>query len=157
MNFMIVRSPSPYNGIIGRPGIREIQAVPSTTHGMLKFPVNGRVVTIRRIPPGPTEEEGPGSGMSQGHQGRSTEASRREVNYHDWLSNPVMVKKHDDSRIPLRLSFQVLLGRIQGLSSDTMAELDEEKMAFHTPHGVYCYTKIPFGLKNAGATYQRLV
>nr|GEU90707.1 hypothetical protein [Tanacetum cinerariifolium] len=37
MNFMIVRSPSPYNGIIGRPEIREIQAVPSTAHGMLKF------------------------------------------------------------------------------------------------------------------------
>ncbi|GKA54675.1 hypothetical protein Tco_0753624 [Tanacetum coccineum] len=47
MNFMIVRSLSPYNGIIGRPGIQEIQAVPSTTHGMLKFPVDGGVVTIR--------------------------------------------------------------------------------------------------------------
>ncbi|GJR10726.1 reverse transcriptase domain-containing protein [Tanacetum coccineum] len=47
MNFMIVRSPSPYNGIIGRPRIREIQAVPSTAHGMLKFPVDGGVVTIR--------------------------------------------------------------------------------------------------------------
>ncbi|GJV51625.1 reverse transcriptase domain-containing protein [Tanacetum coccineum] len=47
MNFMIVRSPSPYNGIIGRPGIREIQAVPSTAHGMLKFPVNGEIVIIR--------------------------------------------------------------------------------------------------------------
>nr|GEW18607.1 reverse transcriptase domain-containing protein [Tanacetum cinerariifolium] len=47
MNFMIVRSPSPYNGIIGRPGIREIQALPSTTHGMLKFLVNGGIVTIR--------------------------------------------------------------------------------------------------------------
>ncbi|GKD16361.1 hypothetical protein Tco_1205519, partial [Tanacetum coccineum] len=38
-----------------------------------------------------------------------------------------------------------------------MAELDEEKMAFHTSHGVYCYTKMPFGLKNADSTYQRLV
>ncbi|GJR75465.1 reverse transcriptase domain-containing protein [Tanacetum coccineum] len=47
MNFMIVRSLSPYNGIIGRPGIREIQAVPSTTHGMLKFPADGGIVTIR--------------------------------------------------------------------------------------------------------------
>nr|GEU85432.1 reverse transcriptase domain-containing protein [Tanacetum cinerariifolium] len=36
-------------------------------------------------------------------------------------------------------------------------ESDEEKTAFHTSHGVYCYTKMPFGLKNAGATYQRLV
>ncbi|GJW32933.1 reverse transcriptase domain-containing protein [Tanacetum coccineum] len=47
MNFMIVRSLSPYNGIIGRPGIREIQAVPSTTHGMLKLLVDGGIVTIR--------------------------------------------------------------------------------------------------------------
>ncbi|GKC69064.1 reverse transcriptase domain-containing protein [Tanacetum coccineum] len=38
-----------------------------------------------------------------------------------------------------------------------MAESDEEKTAFHTSHGVYCYTKMPFGLKNAGATYKRLV
>nr|GEU42857.1 reverse transcriptase domain-containing protein [Tanacetum cinerariifolium] len=38
-----------------------------------------------------------------------------------------------------------------------LAESDEEKTAFHTGQGVYCYTKMPFGLKNAGATYQRLV
>nr|GFA36765.1 hypothetical protein [Tanacetum cinerariifolium] len=37
---------SPYNGIIGRPGIREIQAVPFTAHGMLKFPVDGGIVII---------------------------------------------------------------------------------------------------------------
>nr|GFA33286.1 reverse transcriptase domain-containing protein [Tanacetum cinerariifolium] len=30
-----------------RPGIKEIQAVPSTTHVMLKFPVDGGIVTIR--------------------------------------------------------------------------------------------------------------
>nr|GFC54475.1 reverse transcriptase domain-containing protein [Tanacetum cinerariifolium] len=55
MNFMIVRSPSPYKGIIGRLGIREIQAVPSTTHGMLKFLVNGGIVTIRSTILTPTE------------------------------------------------------------------------------------------------------
>ncbi|GJZ90768.1 hypothetical protein Tco_0662695 [Tanacetum coccineum] len=47
MNFVVVRSPSPYNGIIGRPGIRKIQAIPSTAHGMLKFPVPGGVLTLR--------------------------------------------------------------------------------------------------------------
>nr|GEV11052.1 reverse transcriptase domain-containing protein [Tanacetum cinerariifolium] len=47
MNFMIVRPLSPYNDIIGRPGIKEIQAVPSTAHEMLKFPVDGGIVTIR--------------------------------------------------------------------------------------------------------------
>nr|GEY09490.1 reverse transcriptase domain-containing protein [Tanacetum cinerariifolium] len=55
MNFIIVRSPSPYNGIIGRPKIREIQAVPSTAHGMLKFLVNGGIVTICSTTLTPTE------------------------------------------------------------------------------------------------------
>nr|GEV76764.1 reverse transcriptase domain-containing protein [Tanacetum cinerariifolium] len=38
-----------------------------------------------------------------------------------------------------------------------MAKEDEEKMTFITSQGIFCYSKIPFGLKNAGATYQRLV
>lgn len=36
-----------------------------------------------------------------------------------------------------------------------MALEDEELTAFRTPKGVYCYTVMSFGLKNAGATYQR--
>ncbi|GKB98780.1 hypothetical protein Tco_0984917 [Tanacetum coccineum] len=47
MNFMIVRSHSPYNEIIGRPGVRRIKAIPSTAHGMLKFSVTGGTVTLR--------------------------------------------------------------------------------------------------------------
>ncbi|GKF93024.1 hypothetical protein Tco_0279743 [Tanacetum coccineum] len=47
MNFMVVKSPSPYNGIIGRPGVRKLQAVPSIAHEMLKLPVEGRVITLK--------------------------------------------------------------------------------------------------------------
>ncbi|GJR77123.1 reverse transcriptase domain-containing protein [Tanacetum coccineum] len=38
-----------------------------------------------------------------------------------------------------------------------MAKEDEEKTAFITSQGIFCYSKMPFGLKNAGSTYQRLV
>ncbi|GJY17271.1 hypothetical protein Tco_0388762 [Tanacetum coccineum] len=41
MNFVMVRSPSPYNGIIGRPGVRKIQAYEGTVHHssrMFKIP-----------------------------------------------------------------------------------------------------------------------
>ncbi|GJU63574.1 reverse transcriptase domain-containing protein [Tanacetum coccineum] len=40
-------SSSQHNAIIGRPGIRKIRAVPSTAHGMLKFPVEGGTVTLQ--------------------------------------------------------------------------------------------------------------
>ncbi|GJS23557.1 reverse transcriptase domain-containing protein [Tanacetum coccineum] len=242
MNFMIVRSLSPYNGIIGRPGIREIQAVPSTAHGMLKFPVDGGIVTIRSTILIPTDStsEFPGSGsgnrrdaisertnrtmpsdmtgvprsvaehrlniregyspVRQKKRGQAPERAKaiqaevqklveagimREVYYHDWLSNPVMVKKHDGSwrmcvdftdlnkacpqdcyplpEIDWKVEslcgypFKCFLDAYKGYHQIQMAESDEEKTAFHTSHGVYCYTKMPFGLKNAGATYQRLV
>ncbi|GKF02512.1 hypothetical protein Tco_0029435, partial [Tanacetum coccineum] len=47
MNFMVIRSPSQHNAIIGRPGIRKIHAVPSTAHRMLKIPVEGGTVTLQ--------------------------------------------------------------------------------------------------------------
>jgi hypothetical protein len=38
-----------------------------------------------------------------------------------------------------------------------MAKEDEERTAFISPCGVYCYICMPFDLKSAGATFQRLM
>ncbi|GJY06744.1 reverse transcriptase domain-containing protein [Tanacetum coccineum] len=53
--------------------------------------------------------------------------------------------------------FKCFLDAYKGYHQIQMANEDEEKTAFITSQGIFCYTKMPFGLRNAGATYQRLV
>ncbi|GJW70019.1 reverse transcriptase domain-containing protein [Tanacetum coccineum] len=109
----------------------------------------------------------------------------KEVHYHSWLSNPVMVKKHDRTWrmcvdfkylynacpkdcYPLQeinwkieslcgYPFKCFLDAYKGYHQIKMAKEDEEKTEFITNQGIFCYSKMPFGLKNAGATYQHLV
>ena len=42
-----------------------------------------------------------------------------------------------------------------GYNQIRLAEEDQDKISFTMPWGTYCYVVMPFGLKNAGATYQR--
>ncbi|GJZ21780.1 reverse transcriptase domain-containing protein [Tanacetum coccineum] len=249
MNFMIVRSLSPYNGIIRRPGIREIQAVPSKAHGMLKFPVDRGIVTIHRtilipakcatvitsskeIPKEagvhhenfkvalhlnfPDQEVAIGATLFAKRQTKLCSLLKENLDIFAWHPSdmtgvprsiaehrlniregysPVRQKKRGQAPkrakaiqteladvrgfhglkqglsaglLPLPeidwkveslcgYPFKCFLDAYKGYHKIQMAESDEEKTAFHTSHGVYCYTKMPFGLKNAGATYQRLV
>ena len=52
------------------------------------------------------------------------------------------------------LSFMDAFSRYNQIKMD---EVDQEKTSFVTSQGLFCYEVMPFGLKNAGATYQRLV
>lgn len=38
-----------------------------------------------------------------------------------------------------------------------MAVEDEEKIAFVTPEGLFCYKRMPFELKNAGTDFQDMI
>ena len=44
-----------------------------------------------------------------------------------------------------------------GYNQIRMHEDDQEKTSFVTSQGLFCYRVMPFGLKNADATYQRLM
>ncbi|GJS87316.1 reverse transcriptase domain-containing protein [Tanacetum coccineum] len=109
----------------------------------------------------------------------------RPVRYPTWISKPVLVKKVDDTwrmridfknlnstcpkdyhplpEIDLKIEavigfpFKCFLDAYKGYHQIQMSKEDEEKTAFYTDQGTYCYTKMSFGLKNTGETYQRLV
>ncbi|GJV74386.1 reverse transcriptase domain-containing protein [Tanacetum coccineum] len=109
----------------------------------------------------------------------------RPVKYLTYISNPVLVKKADgtwrmcidfknissacpkdyyplpniDCKVESVTGFKYkcFLDAYKGYHQIQIAEEDEGKTAFYTDQGTYCYTKMPFGLKNTGATYQRLV
>ena len=49
------------------------------------------------------------------------------------------------------------LDALSGYHQIPMHPPDAEKTSFIMPHELYCYNVMPLGLKNAGATYQRLV
>nr|GEV64709.1 hypothetical protein [Tanacetum cinerariifolium] len=171
MNFMIVRSLSPYNGIIGRPGIKEFQAVPSTAHGMLKFLVDGGIITIRStilIPAECATEVAIRGTLSAKRRTKLCSLLKENLDIFAWqpsdmIGVPRSVAKH---RLNIQKGHSPVRQKKRGQAQERakaieteiqLAESDEEKTAFHTVQGVYCYTKMPFGLKNAGATYQRLV
>ncbi|KAL2230455.1 UNVERIFIED_CONTAM: Transposon Ty3-G Gag-Pol polyprotein [Sesamum indicum] len=50
-----------------------------------------------------------------------------------------------------------MMDAYQGYHQISMAREDRNKTSFVTEQCIFCYNVMPFGLKNADATYQRLV
>ena len=109
----------------------------------------------------------------------------RAMKYPEWLANVVVVPKkgnkwrvcvdytdlndacpkdnfslpHIDQIVDASAGHGMLsfLDTFSGYHQIPMHPPDAEKTSFITPHGLYCYNVMPFGLKNVEATYQRLV
>jgi hypothetical protein len=61
----------------------------------------------------------------------------------------------DDSTVSCELlSF---LDAYSGYHQISLTIDDEEKIVFSTPFGIFCYTKMAFGLKNEGAIYHKCI
>jgi hypothetical protein len=110
----------------------------------------------------------------------------REILHPDWLANPVLVQKQNTVEWHICVDYTDLnkhcpkdpfgLPRIDpivnstaesallsfldcysGYHQITLKEEDQSKTSFITLFGAYCYKTMSFGLKNAGATYQRAI
>ena len=109
----------------------------------------------------------------------------KEVFYPEWLANTVMVKKKSGKwrvcvdfkdlnkacpkdpflmpRINQLMDATVghprmnFLDAFQGYHQIPLASGDQEKTIFITPTGNYHYKVMPFGLKNVGSTYQKMM
>ena len=66
---------------------------------------------------------------------------------------------HIDQLVDSTAGHQLLsfMDAFSGYNQIKMEEADQEKTSFVTSQGLFCYEVMPFGLKNAGAKYQRLV
>src|SRR5207237_729894 len=109
----------------------------------------------------------------------------REVYHPDWLANPVLVKKKNgkwricidytdlnkacpkdpfglprtDQVVDYITGYKLLcfLDAYSGYHQVSLAESNCIKTSFMTLFGAYDYIMMPFGLKNASATYQRAI
>ena len=107
------------------------------------------------------------------------------MEYPEWLANVVLVKKAkckwrlcidftDVNRACPKDSFPLpridlivdatadhellsFMDAFSGYNQISMDPNNQENTSFVTGQGTYCYRVMPFGLKNVGATYQRLV
>ncbi|GKF85789.1 hypothetical protein Tco_0253616 [Tanacetum coccineum] len=123
---------------------------------MLKFPVAGGIFTLKSIKIilikcatvlGP---EGQSSVVNQAVEERIKVAINPE-----YPEQTIMAKDWKVESL-YGFPFKCFLDAYKGYHQIKMAKEDEEKTTFITSQGIFCYSKMPFSLRNAGATYQRL-
>ncbi|XP_075654835.1 uncharacterized protein LOC142625005 [Castanea sativa] len=185
MDIIVVDAFSSYTTILARPWLHAMGVVASMLHVNVKYITNGRVVELVGCQ-STTRQCMVASVNHHIVELRSSEAGAiKEVFYLEWLANTVVVKKKSgkwrvcvdftdlnkacpkapfsipriDQLVDVtfghsRMSF---LDAFQGYHQIPWALSNQEKTAFLIPTGNFHYRVMPFGLKNAGSTYQKMV
>ncbi|GKB43197.1 reverse transcriptase domain-containing protein [Tanacetum coccineum] len=210
LTFVIVKSDSPHNLLLGRTAMQQMGIVVSIVYGAIKFhmPRDRKTATNKNkdkatrspkeiygrlrmdlIPHNGAKEEKPSPRKEQSNPqpgrriDRSGDLTRSEVpdmgikshghEKRQWeMKAACRLHKHKQACIrephPLptaeqkaeglhKYRLKCFLDAYKGYHHIPIAEEDEEKTSFFTREGVFDYKRLPFSLKNAGATYQRLI
>ncbi|GJY46759.1 reverse transcriptase domain-containing protein [Tanacetum coccineum] len=180
LNFVIVKSDSPHNMLLGRTTMYKMGIVVLTIHGAIKFHTKKgveivllvgeageetkkarRTLTIskERIPScDDTEEKNRCERQVSGTDGNHREAVSRA--FQERVTKFVESQcghlrmdtcRHDrNSENHHRFRLKCFLDAYKGYHQIQITEGDEDKIAFFVWEGVFCYQKMPFGLKTQG-------
>ncbi|KAL0358112.1 UNVERIFIED_CONTAM: hypothetical protein Scaly_1496900 [Sesamum calycinum] len=181
LKFLVEDVSFAYNAILGRPTLNAFQVVISTYHMNIKFPAPGGVGEVQKRHFGLEKDK-----IIQAEVDKLLAVGHiEETQFLEWLSNIVLVPKLGgkwrmciDSRdlnkacpkffYPLPWINQLvdstsecellsMMDASQGYHQIMLALEDRKRVSFITSVGTFCYVAMSFGLKNTGATYQRLV
>nr|GEU85147.1 retrotransposon protein, putative, Ty3-gypsy subclass [Tanacetum cinerariifolium] len=144
MEFMVVKSHSPYNIILGRTGLRRLGAVASTIHLMIKFPIANRIITMT------TKRET----IQECQRTRLIKILRMHADAFAWIPAdmigiPRFITKHGLKTYP---HIEPRVQRKISIASDRRKVVKDEVAKWFKAEII-----IRVRLKNAIVTYQRLV
>lgn len=75
--------------------------------------------------------------------------------YSNQIKAPTEDEKGEGNSITKQLERRSFMDGFSGYNQIRLAQEDQHKTAFRVEWGTFCYKVMPFGFKNAGATYQR--
>ncbi|GKV35456.1 hypothetical protein SLEP1_g43719 [Rubroshorea leprosula] len=143
VRFLVIKMASSFNVVIERPTLMEIRAVISQSHLCMKFPTPMGIATLREV-------------IKEEVEKLLQAGFIRRVDYCEWVANPMLVKKAN-GKWQMGIDYTISTKLVPKTHQVLMASKDKEKISFYASDEIYYYVMMPFGLKNASATYQKMV